>query len=136
MPTSHTLGTRIGRLRTEPLGLDRDGREFFLLGGPSEGQQPLADFSRLLVRRRSPAAPPPADADAASAPPLFVDEWVCVGSPDELQALLASLRVGGVREGNLHKSLTTRCSRCSTPRWRRRRPPPPRTTAASGELPR
>ena len=104
-----TLGTRIGRLRTEPLGLDRDGREFFLLGGPSEGQQPLADFSRLLVRRRSPAAPADADADAdaASAPPSFVDEWVCVGSPDELQALLASLRVGGVREGNLHKSLTT-----------------------------
>lgn len=54
-----TLTGRVGRLRQEPIGFDRDRREYMLLGGPFEGQQPLADLSRLLVRRRAARADEP-----------------------------------------------------------------------------
>ena len=46
------LAGRIGRLRQEPIGLDRDRREYMILGGPAEGQQPGADHGRLLIRER------------------------------------------------------------------------------------
>ena len=49
------LQARVGRLRQPPLGTDRDRREYYLLGGPPEGEQPLADGSRLLVHTRAPA---------------------------------------------------------------------------------
>jgi hypothetical protein len=48
------LAGRIGRLRQEPIGLDRDRREYMVLGGPADGQQPGADLSRLLIRERPP----------------------------------------------------------------------------------
>lgn len=46
------LAGRIGRLRQEPIGLDRDRREYMVLGGPVDGQQLGADLSRLLIRER------------------------------------------------------------------------------------
>jgi hypothetical protein len=50
------LAGRIGRIRQEPIGFDRDRREYMVLGGPADGQQPGADLSRLLIRERPPRA--------------------------------------------------------------------------------
>jgi len=83
---------RIGRLRQEPIGLDRDRREYMLLGGPPDGQQPLADLSRLLVRRRGNK-------------PDDLEEWIGITNVQDLNTLMASLRTTGEREHCLHKVL-------------------------------
>lgn len=70
------LAGRVGRARQEPLGLDRDWREYYLLGGPAEGQQPTAELGVLWVRARA--------ARASSACPA--ETWRGVSSPEDLQA--------------------------------------------------
>ena len=70
------LAGRVGRARQEPLGLDRDWREYYLLGGPAEGQQPTAELGVLWVRARA--------ARASSACPA--ETWRGVSSPEQLQA--------------------------------------------------
>ena len=70
------LAGRIGRARQEPLGVDRDWREYYLLGGPAEGQQPTAELGVLWVRARA--------ARASSACPA--ETWRGVSSPEQLQA--------------------------------------------------
>ena len=89
-----------GRLRQEPLGVDRNWREFYLHGGisGSDGELAPSDLARLLVRTKAARADEPED-------------WRVLTKRDELQRLLRSLRLEGVREHQLHKALTAAAPR-------------------------
>ena len=91
------LAGRVGRTRQEPIGLDRSRREYFILGGPAEGQQPGADLRRLLVRERQPRGPDGRDVGPA--------RWWAITSIEEVDALVASLRPRGGREYRLQRAL-------------------------------
>ena len=104
------LQRRIGRFRSEPLGFDRDFREYYLLGGLLLADMPaepgklepscLSDQARLLVRIRKPAGK-----TARGRPLEDMEEWRLVGSAEELQALIESLRPAGEREHKLARAL-------------------------------
>eukprot|EP00965_Chrysotila_dentata_P021808 722332-Pleurochrysis_carterae.AAC.1 len=95
------LSAQVGRLRQEPIGLDRDRREYMVLGGPPDGQQPLADAARLLVRKRA------ADKDS-------VEEWCARATHAQTRAHALTC------------THAPRAARTTTPV----RPPPARTTRA------
>ena len=90
------LGKRVGKLRQEPIGYDRDRNEFYLHGGVSlsgDGELDSCDLARLLIRK-------PARRGSEE-----VEEWRCIERPEEVQQLLSSLRPMGERENQLQKAL-------------------------------
>jgi len=95
------LQRRVGRFRSEPIGLDRDKREYYLIGGLFGGEGDLcpSDQARLLVRIRKPVVL------RQGRPFEEAEAWRLIGTEEALQSLMKSLRPAGEREHHLEKAL-------------------------------